>query len=305
MKKIFTLVAATMMAAGAFAQTESAFINTDEGGFDAADPVAINAGTVLCESANITMSQAWDDKYKKVAMSAGSDLVNTVVIDGIEYAMPAGIQCQTNPNPNKLTSGGQTTGAVFKFEVKTDGVLYVFGKMTYNKNYYVWEGDVANGDGMPVAYTFAAGQVKDGQGDATVTYTLPGDELNYYSIGDGYDDGAKYLNAAQCVEVAAGGDPATLTHWTSGNALGVIAFPVYAEAQEYYVNACGSKITSNGFVFVPGAEKVGTIGFTTGVTTGIQNVEAAAAQSVRKVATANGIQIVKAGKTFNVAGQEL
>lgn len=40
-------------------------------------------------------------------------------------------------------------------------------------------------------------------------------------------------------------------------------------------------------------------------TTAIQNVEAAAAQSVRKVATANGIQIVKAGKTFNVAGQEL
>lgn len=38
--------------------------------------------------------------------------------------------------------------------------------------------------------------------------------------------------------------------------------------------------------------------------TGIQNVTASA-QSVCKVATADGIKIVKAGKTYNVAGQEL
>lgn len=303
MKKIFTLVAASMMAAGAFAQTESAFIDT-ENTFNSSDAVAINADTKLCESANVVMYQAWDDTYKKVAMTGEADLVKAVSIDGVEYAMPAGIQCQTNPKENNLTSFGQVSGAVFKFEVKADGILYVFGKMTYNKNYYVWEGNVGL-DAMPVAYTFAAGQVKDGQGDATVGYTLPGDELGYYVMGNGYDDGTKYLNAAQCVEVAAGGDPATLTHWTAGNGLGVIAFPVYKDAQFYYVNACGSKVTSNGFVFVPGATQVGTIAFTEGGTTGIQNVESTAAQSVRKVATANGIQIVKAGKTYNVAGQEL
>lgn len=38
---------------------------------------------------------------------------------------------------------------------------------------------------------------------------------------------------------------------------------------------------------------------------GIENVTATASKSVRKVATANGIQIVKGGKTYNVAGQEL
>lgn len=302
MKKIFTLVAMATMALAANAQTESAFIDT-ENEFTATDATAISGGTQLCESKSIVMSQAWDDTYKKVAMSGESDLVNAVVINGVEYAMPAGIQCQVNPSPNNLTAGGQTAGAVFKFDVKQDGVLYVFGKMTYNKNYYVWEGDVANGAGMPVAYTFAAGMVADGQGDATVTYTLPGDELNYYSIGDGYDDGAKYLSAAQCVEKYAGGNYEVLTHWTKGNALGVIAFPVYAEAEEYYVNACGSKITSNGFVFIPNADKVASIEFKKGETTGINNVVANSAAKTPAVKVLKNGQITIGN--VNIAGQRV
>lgn len=302
MKKIFTLVAMATMALAANAQTESAFIDT-ENEFTATDATAIAGGQKLCESKSIVMSQAWDDTYKKVAMSGESDLVNAVVINGVEYAMPAGIQCQTNPNPNNLTAGGQISGAVFKFDVKADGVLYVFGKMTYNKNYYVWEGDVANGAGMPVAYTFAAGQVKEGQGDATVTYTLPGDELNYYDFPGDYDDGAKYLNAAQCVEKFKGGDPGTLTHWTSGNALGVIAFPVYAEAEVYYVNACGSKVTSNGFVFIPGADKVASIEFKKGETTGINNVVANSAAKTPAVKVLKNGQITIGN--VNIAGQRV
>lgn len=304
MKKFFTLIAAVACASAAFAQTESAFIDT-ENSFIASEAEAIAANTKLCESASVVMSQAWDDTYKKVAMTGEADLVNTVTIDGATYTMPAGIQAQTNPNPNNLTSFGQVQGAVFKFDVKADGVLYVFGKMTYNKNYYVWgEGEIGV-NANPIAYTFAAATVSAENGDATVGYTLPGDAMGYYVLGNGYDDGAKYLNAAQCVEYAAGGDIATLTHWTKGNALGVIAFPAYTGCT-YYVNACGSKITTNGFVFIPGATAVAPITFSKGESDGINNVTAnTAAQSVRKVVTANGIQIVKGAQKFTVAGQAL
>lgn len=274
MKKLFTFATMVAFAASASAQTESAFVDAVGLLGDGASDVAVSVApeTVVCSSENITMKAAWEDTYKTVSMTAASDAANKVVIDGITYDMPTGIQGQTNPKPADLVSGGQNSGAVFKFDVKKDGVLYVFGKLTGNKSYYVWEGDVANAQGMPIAYTMQAQPV--GGGDP-VGYTLPvcdAEQLGYYEIGNGYDNGSAYADASWCVDVYKGlkwGDDVNPTNtwgstWTSGNALGVIAFPVYAEAQEYFVNACGSKITCNGFVFIPGATEVGAISFTTG-----------------------------------------
>ncbi|MBR0038252.1 MAG: hypothetical protein IJP70_11535 [Bacteroidales bacterium] len=265
MKKLLLLSAACVVMA-ANAQTESAFMDPvatlGEGAKDAA--VAVTAGTVFCQSANIKMEAAWDDTYKIVALAGENDPVKALTIDGVTYTATTGVQGQTNPKENSLLTGGQNSGAVFKFEVAADGYLYVFGKFTFNKNYYVWEGDVANGAGMAVAYTMTAYTVADG---SKVGYSLPADELGYYAAmgyndegvanftsNPTYDNGTQYLFAGQKDGV---GIDAT---WTSGNALGVISFPVYKEAGQYFVNACGSKVTCDGFVFIPGATAAATIG---------------------------------------------
>ena len=314
MKKIFTLVALATFAFAANAQTESAFVNAEELlGAEAAETAApVEAGKVFTSSASVDMKAAFDDTYKIVSLWGEADAVNKVSIDGVEYEMPMGIQGQVNPKENSLKNGGQQSGAVFQFDVKEDGFLYVFGKFACNKNYYVWEGDVRNMEGMPVAYTMTAAQANDGK---VVGYTLPGDADGYYTIGGGYDDTSKYLEADRCTEIfnVEGTTPDNVpaskscTVWNnSGNALGVIAFPVYKEAKEYYVNACGSKVTVNGFVFVKGAAQIGNVTFAKGESTGINNVAAVSAKKAAKKAIVDGrLVIEKNGKQFSVAGAQI
>ena len=205
--------------------------------------------------------------YIRAALWGENDAVNTVNIGGKTFEMPMGLIGRSNPKENTLKYGGQQMGAVFQFDVKADGILYVFGKFACNKNYYVWEGDVPNQAAMPMAYKMVAAQANDGK---VVGYTLPGDKDGYYVVSTGYDDGTKYLAADQCTEifninaVTTENVPATksCTVWNNkGNALGVIAFPVCAEANTYYVNACGAKMTSNGFVFVPNTKTYASVSF--------------------------------------------
>ena len=298
MKKLFTFAAMVAITMSASAQTESAFLDAEAllGADAAKTPVSVNAETEFCSTSNVTMKAAWNDTYIIVGLTGESDAANKVIIDGVTYDMPTGIQGQTNPKPSDLVSGGQNSGAVFKFDVKTDGVLYVFGKLSGNKSYYVWEGDVANAQGQPVAYTMKAQPV--GGGDP-VGYTLPADDLGYYVIGNGYDNGTAMATASWCVDVYKGltwGADINPTKtwgstWTGGNALGVIAFPVYKEAASYFVNACGSKITCNGFVFIPGAKSIGNISFA-GAGTGINGI------------TVDGADNANA-PVFNLAGQRV
>ena len=262
MKKLLSLLSATCVVMAANAQTESAFMDPVAllGEEAATTPVSVAGGTVFCQSANVKMKAAWDDTYKIVGLVGENDAVKAITIDGVTYQLPTGVQGQTNPKENSLLTGGQNSGAVYKFEVTADGYLYVFGKLTYNKNYYVWEGNVANGAGMAMSYSMTAYTVSDG---TQVGYTLPADELGYYAAmgynnfdvsvanftsNPTYDDGTKY-NAAGTIA----------DDWTTGNALGVIAFPVYKDPGQYYINACGSKLISNGFVFISGATASATI----------------------------------------------
>lgn len=298
MKKLFTFAAMVAITMSASAQTESAFLDAEAllGAEAATTPVSVNAETVFCSTSNVTMKAAWNDTYKIVSLTAETDAANKVVIDGVTYEMPTGIQGQSNPKPADLMNGGQNSGAVFKFDVKADGVLYVFGKLTGNKSYYVWEGDVKNAQGMPVAFTMQAQPV--GGGDP-VGYTLKGDADGYYVIGNGYDNGTAMATASWCVDVYKGltwGADINPTKtwgstWTAGNALGVIAFPVYKDAATYFVNACGSKITCNGFAFVPGATTIGNISFA-GASTGINGI------------TVDGADNANA-PVYNLAGQRV
>ena len=323
MKKIFTLVALATFAFVANAQTESGFVNLNVVSDAATNKDAaenVNGGTVLCSSENVTMKVAFDDTYIRASLWGETDAVNNITVDGVEYEMPMGLQGQTNPQSNSLLKGGQQSGAVFRFDVKADGILYVFAKLTGNKNYYVWEGNVLNEAANPVAYTLTAAQANDGK---VVGYTLPGDEDGYYTVGAGYDDGTKYLEADRCTEIFSiesvsltnDNVPKTkeCTVWNNcgdekvkGNALGVIAFPVYAEGKEYYVNACGSKVTVNGFAFVKSANGLAEISFGKGETAGINNVAAVSGKKTVKKGLVNGrLVIEKNGKQFSVAGAQI
>ncbi len=354
MKKQLLLLSALAMGGAAFAQTESAFVDAEGllGAGAAKDAVEVSAGTVVCESKNVTMSVAYKDTYKIVAMSADGDAVNQIKIDGVVYDAPKGIQGQSNPGTNSITAP-QTTGAVFRFTTKTNGMLYVFSKLANNKNYYVWE--AADEDFGPASsvmpYTLCAFDAKTAD---EYKYTLPYNDEGYYEKGtpkceeiswsrtyiyyaystktditpkayqklkitwedyennldkwnkgdgkgvadsinalvdtkdltlcaknaDGSDgnlcsaiknNGSTLLQAAAMVASLSGQECA----WskTGNNGLGVIAFPVY-EGAYYNVNACGSKITCDGFVFVPGAEEdpLATIAATKDESTAIKNI---------------------------------
>ena len=137
---------------------ESAWVDATLGG-DVAIPVT--AGTIVASSASIEMFQAFDDSFKAVSMTGEADVANQITIVGVTYPVNeyTGLQAQTRTTPNNLGTatdgawiGGQNTGAVYGFNVKKDGLLCVFGKFTYNKQYYAWEGDVTNSAASLAAY---------------------------------------------------------------------------------------------------------------------------------------------------------
>lgn len=345
MKKLLLLLATGVSAMAAAQTQESAFMDTKALGVADAEGNAVTktiaAGTVFCQSASVTMSALADCDYKQVAMTADNDSVKAIAIDGVVYNMSSqpGAQGQTNPGPSTTISadGAQTTGAVYKFDVKADGFLYVFCKLTGNKTYWVWEDistpatssligynlvayktgaegkeyayklpgtadfnvfaqngvvQVANADNY-VAISWKRTYVKyedvpsvtipDGKKSSDkVTWTRYNEEADVKAAVDEYvagkgltipeQDASKGLKDGDNIVLAAENTGSTLAtpadvckaigagdDWGSANAVGVIAFPVYAESETYTVNACGSKVTCNGFVFVPGATTIGKV----------------------------------------------
>ncbi len=350
MKKQLLLLSALAMGGATFAQTESAFVDAEGllGAGAASTKVAVDPGTVVCKSKSVTMTTAYATTYKIVSMSADGDAVNQIKIDGVVYDAPKGIQGQDNPNPNS-TAAPQTTGAVFRFTTNANGMLYVFSKLSHNKNYFVWESDTEEfGSAAGIMpYTLCAFDAKTAD---EYRYTLPAGDDSYYGVGnekceeiswsrtyiyyaystdksitpaayqklkitwedyennldkwgrgegvadsinalvkakkltlcdrnaDGADgnlcsaiknNGSTLLQAAAMVASLSGNTCA----WseTGSNGLGVIAFPVYKDAY-YNVNACGSKITCDGFVFIPGATELATIAATKDESTAIKNI---------------------------------
>lgn len=343
MKSTLLLLAATCIGSQAFAQTQSAFVDAEALlGAEAADTkVNVKAGTVVAKSDNVTMTTAFEDDYKIVALYAEADSCNQLVIDGKSYACTKGIQGQTNPENNNLAKAS-TSGAVFRFDVTANGYLYVVSKLSNNKNYYVWEGETTNSNSLNkfvniLAYNLTA----FGTDGVKSTYTLPADEDGYFVSHDdnskiSYADGAQaYLSTSWkrdylylpdapkdkitwadyeadkdgikatvdayltenritiCAKDAEGADKylcksivnngetmatasdcavaAGSNKINTGNALGVIAFPVLADFT-YFVNATGSKITCDGFVFIPGATELATIEGKKGDASAIKNI---------------------------------
>ena len=296
MKKIFTLVAMATMTLVANAQTESAFMDAEALGIGST-AVSVAEGTELCKSASVTMKAAYACDYKAVAMNGESDKIKTITIDGVDYAsLATGIQGQSNPdNTKNATTQQPTKNAIFRFDVTADGWLYVISKLSANKQYYAFEGEYsATTNSSQIAYTAAFGYQTDGK---VYQAALPADAEGYadYTKDTTYPFttiGTYFLCDLTGIRPATDENYGknSFTDAQKGNGLGVIAFPVYKDAKTYYMFAVGSKVTCDGFVFIPGATAMASFN-AKGGETAIESVKAAK----------NNVE----GVAYNLAGQKV
>lgn len=245
MKKNLLIAALFMGALSANAQTEVCFTTDLESLGITSEATAIAAGTVIGQSDNVTMKIAYDDSWKATDIKFQD--YNGAIVNGTTVDLIRGVTGNTNPSGQSLAAGASTpvtSGCVIQFDVKKDGYLTVFGKLSSNKEYYVWEGDAISA--MPVAYTLAMDF--SSAADATkpmISYTVPADADGYVNFDAAdiatYINGTKFYWPEQIVWGSESG--------IKKNGVGAIVFPVYAEAETYLVHAAGSKISTCGAVF--------------------------------------------------------
>ena len=313
MKKSLLIVAAMTMSMGAFAQ-ESAFVDTETlfAGMDETvvgqdskgnDVKGYNlaAGAVLCKSENVEMVTPYDNiGYKATALAGEADNAKAVNIGGTEYKATTGVQGQMNPSPAPTLTSCPTAGAVIQFNVKKDGFLYAICKLSSNKQYYVWEGAAVSNPPV-MAYTYTQHLLKAAaDGSMDINYTLPADADGYFTAAQ--DPDQKYCDGTGLrwpEKIAFGATSAD----QKINGLGIISFPVYADAGIYLLHAQGSKVTIDGFVFSETQLDASVVTETAGINGVV--ADKAEAASVKKFVENGKVVIVKAGKKFNVAGAQL
>ena len=201
--------------------------------------IDVAAGTMFCESANVTMSAAFDDGYSPENAAAPKiDDANygTIKIGDLTIDATQGVQGASNPkdeagaNPALESTVPVGPAAVFQFDVKKNGYLYVFHKASSNKNYMVYENKA------PMGYIFTMATDGTKALPKVFGYELKGEgEFNYLPEGTAVAWPEKIYLGEEAEDVKT-------------NGLSVIKFPVF-EGCSYWVNAGGSKITSCGYYF--------------------------------------------------------
>lgn len=288
MKKYLLSLAALASVSAAFAQVEvgaidmQAVSDTYNNGTlfsdNASTTEILPTGAVLATSNNVTMTYFNAEPVKASACKVLYEQVKIggVTLDvssnttGLQGAQNAGNSTKTkydekltysdivNASENAAAQWGRG-GCQFAFSIAANkddagelaGYLYVAGKMTSNKNYYVgrYEGttytELADASGDVVGYV--AGMLPlNTKGDET-----SGTTLNNYTLVSGvselesgiYDDKSPIGTPAE-MSVAQGGNQTT----AASDGLGVIAFPVL-KGYTYVVCAVGSKMTCGGYMF--------------------------------------------------------
>ena len=258
MKKILLSIASVVFAMNANAQVESAFVNpetvfegieetqwTDDKGKDQSG-YPVEAGHFLCESDNVKMTIAYEEKGKISALAGESDNAKSVTIGGTVYKATTGVT--GNSNPTATITEASTNGFVIQLDVKKDGFIYLICKLSSNKPYYVWEGKAGQQESL-VAYTLTMHMLDETTAlGEELNYTLPADADGYFDANA--EDADKYVdgNVLRWPEkIVLGADAADIKK----NGLGIVKFPVYADAGTYLFHATGSKVTIDGFVFSP------------------------------------------------------
>ena len=300
MKKQLLLAALILGAASANAQIEKIVVDGSAASLGT-EASAITAGTVLGSSDNVTVKAAYDDSYKVV--SCAFQGYNNVIVNGESFGFGDGVQGSTNPKGQLLvgseTSTPPTSGAVIQLDVAKDGYIVLVSKLSSNKEYYVWEGD-ANW-AAPVAYSLymdwsAAANAEH----PTITYSWPAEPV-YGWLDFAAADLDKYVDmttgkARWPEKVVLGADAADVKK----NGVGVIVFPVSAEAGSYLVQAAGSKISVPGVIF---SENPITSLQITG-----ENADTGEALSITFIGEGTGINGVQAvesvdARTYNLGGR--
>lgn len=258
MKKSLLFAALVMGAMSVSAQEYCKF--DEETSAIPAEAVAVSGGTLVGASDNVEMYVAYDDNCKSVDVKfSGYD---KIVVNGSEYEIGRGITGSNNPSGQALADGASTppvAGFVVNFKVKADGFLTVIAKLSSNKEYYVWEGDANYA--LPVAYNLAmdwsAAAVAE---HPTLAYGIPANEDGYVDFSASniatYLNGTKFYWPEQIVI-----DPSSAV---KVNGVGVITFPVYKDAENYLVQAAGSKISTCGAIFTTEAPTSVTLQSSTG-----------------------------------------
>ncbi len=246
MKKSLLSIAAVAVALGVNAQTESDFVDVDALGLTS-EVATHDALTKLAESENVVMYLANEEAIKSTALTADAYPYHTVVVEGVEYRATKGLTGEVNPSGRDLTNpDAPATGMVIRFDVTKDGWLTVPCKLSSNKPYYVWEG-LAGESPVLMSYIYAqcfSSTVYTGLDK--LVYELPSDKDGYVDFDA--EDISKYTSETayywpEQIAIEGYSDQAKV------NGLGVISFPVYAEAGKYLFHATGSKVSTDGFIF--------------------------------------------------------
>lgn len=207
---------------------EKALVNTSGFGTTA---VAATAGTVLASTNNVTMTIAFDDSYKTVpidGLTINNALLNIFRINGENFNAATDMGLQGSANPKDADGGTPSStlappvsGCVYEFDVKKDGYLYIFAKLSSSQPYTVFE------EGKARDYSYAQGTTTL---DNTLSYTLKGNSEGYLTdvvlTPQEYD--ARYGTAYNTAS------------------MGVVKVKVYVDCR-YLFNACGTKATVLGY----------------------------------------------------------
>jgi len=230
MKKSLLFVAALVCATAANAQVfqmnaESFNLTSD------LSAEAVPAGQVWGETEYGTFSNPFASQHK--AVDCKNNNYNVVSFDGNEVTTGGGIQGNDNPkdadgaNPG-ISLVAPSQGALVQFTAKKDGYVYIVGKLSSNKNYYVFA------EGLPIGFTLAMQVTADGLPNV-LSYTAVG-EGEYNTLSDnGYTDWPENVYYNKVLGQTKEAD-------IKKNGLGVIGFQVIAECT-YLVGAGGSKIS--------------------------------------------------------------
>jgi len=256
MKKFFLFAAAAFVSAAMTAQTVEVFNTVNS--LVTMDTVAaeVTAGTALYNGTAFDVSVAFTDNYKKVNTFANGYKTATLGNAAIDFE--TGIQGATNP---KTAGGGNpaftleapTSGAVLEINAKAQGMILVVHKASSNKNYDVFENEIA------IGYQFAMQWPVDSIGvNGVIAYTVANNnnELNQLSLTEftvTTNTGVTY-QATDSITKDKGiqwPERYFTTTEIKKNGVGVIAFPVYEDCK-YWVNACGSKMSCSNVIFVAG-----------------------------------------------------
>jgi hypothetical protein len=278
MKKHLLLVAAALFA-GASAYAQAIVFDGEALGLNADAVTEVAEGTVLGSNDAVEVTAAFTDSYKIVGLAANG--YTTININGTDISLATGLQGNNNPKDGEggnpaTTLTAPVGGAVFQLNVKKDGYVVGWGKLSSNKNYTVFEDGVS-----PIGYKLAM-QTSSDLGNISIEVKGEG-EYNYVTSSIAWP------------EVIFTGDE---TSAVKANGDGIILFPVY-EGLKYYVNACGSKISAGGFFFSETSD--------INVTLTGDEVEPLALLTAGEtsISTINASSKVASVKYYNVSGQEI